>query len=552
MNIYPTRTAAELSMAGLTVFAIGIVLREPNVLAWGGALLLGVAATRAVTLLSVLRIRNAGFEMLWPEARRVREVARGETFVLRAEVRNRDSLAARYDKLRVIASPDLECTIEPPAGEVKASSSVELKVQVRARRVGHHGIFGLALEVRGAPGLFEVPLTFANPFGVVALPWASGRVLASPNGGRSSTAAPAGRASARRGDGSELRELREFVPGDSFRRIAWKASARRGKLMTRELEREEHDTVLFLVDASVELWAGAPGESPLDVTLDAVAGLAADHVTRGDTVGLVVFGARELARVPFARGRPQLEAIVKTLVAKTGVLDADRSGWSEMDIAVQVAEHLRPLDARGLRDLRRGRLDRLAERATAALKEAPFSLAPPAGFSPTDAALRHYAACFGLHGPPRLDPERERASELLRRLLFEASSMKRPRPSIVHVIAPPPLAEAVDDLRGALRSLRRKGAIVRWSPPPLAAGLAAATTMRQAELGDEGEAATTPSPALMTALRGATEARARVAERKGDVVLRSLGVKVSRADATRRRPRGMSTGAPDNATEVQR
>ncbi|MBM4376590.1 MAG: DUF58 domain-containing protein [Deltaproteobacteria bacterium] len=550
MNIYPTRTAAELALAGLAVFAVGVVLREPNVLAWGGALVLGVAATRAVTLLSVLRIRNAGFEMLWPDARRMREVRRGETFILRAEVRNRDSLAARYDKLRVIASPDLECTVEPPAGEVKASSSVELTVRVRARRVGYHGIYGLALEVRGAPGLFEVPLTFANPFGVVALPRASGRLLASPNGGRSATAAPAGRSSARRGDGTELRELRELVAGDSFRRIAWKASARRGKLMARELEREEHDTVLLLLDASVELWAGTAGEAPLDMAIDAVAGLATDHVARGDTVGLVVFAARELGRVPFDRGRPQLEAIVRAVVTKTGILDADRSGWGETDIAVQVAEHLRPIDARGLRDLRRGRLDRLAERATTALKEAPFSLAPPAGFSPTDAALRHYAASFGLHGPPRLDPERERSSEVLQRLLLEASSMKRPRPSVVHVVAPPPLSESVEGLRSAVRALRRKGVVIRWSTPPLAAGLAAETLRGHGESGDEPEAMIEPTPALVAALRRATEARAGVAERKGDVVLRSLGVKVSRASAMTRGPRAVTSAPPGSGSEV--
>ena len=64
MSIYPTRTAAHLAVAGLIVFALGIALREPLVVAWGGALLVGVAFARAVTLVSVMRIRAAGFEML--------------------------------------------------------------------------------------------------------------------------------------------------------------------------------------------------------------------------------------------------------------------------------------------------------------------------------------------------------------------------------------------------------------------------------------------------------------------------------------------------------
>ena len=33
------------------------------------------------------------------------------------------------------------------------------KVVVKTPRVGQHGLHGLALEVHGAPGLFEVPLS---------------------------------------------------------------------------------------------------------------------------------------------------------------------------------------------------------------------------------------------------------------------------------------------------------------------------------------------------------------------------------------------------------
>lgn len=536
MSVYPTRTAAELSLAGLVMLALGVILREPNVVAWGGALLVGVAIARSVTLLSVLRIRNAGFEMLWPDGRRVLRAARGEPLVVRAEVRNRDSLAARYDKLRVIASPDLECTIEPPAGEVKASGSVELTITLRARRVGHHGVYGLALEVRGAPGLFEVPLTFANPFGVVALPRPTGRSLAAPYGGRTTTASPAGRTSPRRGDGSELRELRELISGDSFRRIAWKASARRGRLLVRELERDERDVVLLVLDASVELWAGAPGSAPLDAAIDATAGLAEEHLARGDEVGLIIVASRELARVPFGNGRAQLAAITHALVERTSVLDADRSGWSESDVAVQVAEHLRPLDARGLRELRRGRLDRLADRARAALPDAPFELPPPAGFSETDATLRHYAAAFGLHGPPRLEPERERTADALHQVLTEVATMKPVRPSIVHAFAPPPLEESVERLRVTVRTLRRKGIVVRWSTPPLAGGLGVDGADQASLVVADEDRALGADPSLFRALRGAIESRAFVATQKGEVVLRSLGVKVSRPTRTRRRP----------------
>lgn len=538
MSVYPTRTATHLTLAGFILLLLGIALREPNVVAWGGALLVGIAITRSVTLLSVLRIRNAGFEMLWPTPGRVVRVTCGSTIELRAEIRNRDTLAARYDKLRVVASPALNCVIVPQAGEVQASSSVLLTIKVCGLRAGFHGIYGLALEVRGAPDLFEVPLTFANAFGIEVLPRPVGRSLTVAEGGRSRTVSATGRSGTRRGDGSELRELRAIVPGDSFRRIAWKASARRGKLMARELERDERDVVMLVLDASVELWAGAIGDAPLDHAIDAIAGLAKVHLAQGDQVGLVIVATRELAAVPVATGRTQLAAITRELLLHTGVLDADRSGWNEVDMAVQVAEHLRPVEPRGLSDLRHGRYDKLAERAAKAASDAPFEPSAPRGRTSTDAELRRYAACFGLFGPPCVEPERAHSERTLATTLERLGRERRGRPSIVHVVAPPPTHQGVAAVRNAVLALRKKGIKVRWSLPDLAAGLGGLEglggTASDEPLSGQDATSLVANPEVFMALRGAARARANVAARTGDATLRGMGIKVSALRAFRR------------------
>src|SRR5438067_5162920 len=138
---------------------------------------------------------------------------------------------------------------------------------------------------------------------------------------------------------------------------------------------------------------------------------------------------------------------------------------------------MRPLEARAIRDLRRGRLDKLAERAARLKSHAPFARPAPAATTRIDAELRRYAACFGLYAPARLEPDRDRTAATLAAALTKASLMKRPRPSIVHVVAPPPAGEALDSagtawLRAAVRRLRSKGIEVRWSSPSLASGLA--------------------------------------------------------------------------------
>jgi uncharacterized protein (DUF58 family) len=537
MSIYPTRTAAHLAIAGVVAFGIGIAMREPVMVAWGGALLVGVAFARAVTLVSVMRIRAAGFEMLWSGSARVVRTRVGAVVTLEAEVRNRDTLAARYDKLRVVSSPALETRVEPLAGEVYATGSVKLKVHVRALRAGYHGIYGLALEVRGAPGLFEVPLTFANPFGLEVLPRALGRPLTTPHGGRSRTLAMAGRAGKQRGDGTDLRELREHYPGDPFRWIAWRASARRGVLVVKEFEREERDVVMLVLDASVELWSGPMGMAPLDRAIDLVATLAVHHLGVGDSVGLRIVAARELARLEPDHGRAQASRIVGALMDRTGVLDADRCGWDESDMAVQVTEHIRPLDPRAIGDLRHGRIDKLVKRAASMRRHAPFNRPLPQGRNPADARLRRHAACFGMHVPARLETDRSRTPIALANTLTElARQRKPPRVTVVHMVGPPPPEAALPDMAKAIRKLKSKGIAVRWSTPPVATALRLLEPLPGLAPDDESQVPNVarPDEELFPLVEKTVVMRAAVANRRGEMALRKLGVKVVRSSRGKR------------------
>lgn len=546
MSIYPTRTAAHVAVTGLVILALGVALGQYAVVAWGGAVLIALSVARIVTMASVVRIRAAGFEMLWSGALRVVSIRRGQRITVAAEVRNRDTLAARFDGLRVVASPALDVSVTPRAGEVPAGGLMPVAVTVIGRRVGQHGIYGLALECRGAPGLFEIPLTFANPYGILVQPRALARALAQPHGGRSGLLAAVGRAGRRRGDGTELRELREHQPGDPFRRIAWKASARRGVLVVREFEREERDVVLLVLDASVELWSGAVGEAPLDRAIDVTAALASRHLSHGDRVGLTIIGSRRLGHVPPAAGREQATKIAAALVSHTGVFDSDRSGWDESDLLLQVAEHLRPLDGRAVADLRRGQIDRLVKRATRMRRHAPFAVSTPYGRSARDRRLRRYAASFGMHLPARIQPDHPRTVAALAEVLAETARARRATASVVHVVGPAPAADEVGRLAAPVRRLRRLRAVVRWTSPALwAAGDSAAL-----------QAGPTAGVApLAPSMLQAVHTRVLVAQRQGEAGLRRIGVRVVRpprhgapsagddeADASKGAPQGVADG----------
>ena len=509
MRIHPTGPSLPIAVSGSLAVIVGIAAQQPAIVAWGGALILGLSIARAVTELSVARIRAAGFEMLWRSDVRLSRVARGDTVEVEAEVRNRDSRAARYVELRPVCSPELEITIEPSEGEVPASGRLRVVLKIHVPRVGRHGLHGLALEVRGNPGLFEVPLTFANPYGIEVLPRAFATSARSARGGRSRMLSEVGRSGPLAGDGNELRELREHQSGDAFKRIAWKASARRGKLLVREYEQEERDVVWLLLDASIELWSGKPGTAPLDLAIDEAAAVAQRHLARGDSVGLGILAARTLAWIEPGRGPSHGVRLTNALAHATGTHDGDRSDLDEADVALRVLEHMRPLDPASVQRVRAHELDRLMRRAERLRSRAPFFVPPPMAGTPRERVLRQYMAAFGLHSPPRLEPERQQTDGQLARALAKIRS-DRPRASLTYVWSPPPDTFARAELDRAIQLFPKRQTDLCWISM------------------DHDPSVGRDAGPVARAVAEAVSIRVRVARARGERALRRLGVRVLR------------------------
>ncbi len=524
MQLHPTRATFQVALAGAAMVAVGVAAKVSAAVAFGGAMLLAVTLGRALALSTVTRIRASGFEMVWGTTKRVTRVERNGEVVLEAELRNRGFDDARGVNLRPVASSMLEVTIHPPVLDLPAASKVRFEVRVRARRVGRWGVHGIALEVRGTPlggeGLYEVPLMFANPHGIEVVPKPLFTMLQTARGGRARALAPAGRPAPIAGEGEQLKELREHVPGDPFKRIAWKASARRGQLLVREMEREERDIAWLVIDASVELWAGAEGRAPLDLAVDELGGVAARHFSRGDKVGLVVFASRVRTWLAPDSGPLQATRIVAALASTASAVDADRCELDEVELAARVAEHLRPLDPRGLADVPRGNLDSLATRAEAMRVRAPFAPRLPQAATPREQRLRHYLAAFGIEVPPRVDGEREKAEVQLASLLEKIAREKRKKPSIVHVWAPPPGPEGSEGIERAVRKLRARQVDVRWTMPSFEPALEAPDA--------------NVIPTVEEVVRGAVRLRVRASQARAERAMRGMGVRPRAVEARRR------------------
>ena len=531
MQLHPTRSTFQVALAGAALVAVGVAAKVSAAVAFGGAMLLAVTLGRALALSTVTRIRASGFEMVWSATKRVTRANRDEEIVLEAELRNRGFDDARGVNLRAVASSALEVTVHPAVLELPAASKVRFEMRIRPKRVGRWGVHGISLEVRGTPlggeGLYEVPLMFANPHGIEVVPRPLLALLLTAMGGRSRRIAETGRPSPLAGEGEQLKELREHVPGDAFKRIAWKASARRGQLLVREMEREERDVVWLLLDVSVELWAGPEGKAPLDIAVDELAGVAARHIGRGDRVGLVVLASRTRTWLLPDMGPAQATRIVAALASTASMVDSDRCELDEAELAARVAEHLRPLDPRGLADVGRGNLDGLAARAEAMRSRAPFAPRQPLAATPREQRFRHYLASFGIEVPPRVDGERERADAQLAAALDKISKEKKHRASVVHVWAPAPGPESI--VPAGLRKLRSKHVEVRWTMPAFEAAL---------------EATADGPEAVEDVVRDAVRLRVRASQSRAERALRGLGVRARHAAPHARARPALSSPAP--------
>lgn len=97
--------------------------------------------------------------------------------------------------------------------------------------------------------------------------------------------ADSGHAMKRKGDGEDLLGVRRYEKGDPCKHIHWKASARRGKLMVRELAEERQDGYILAIDTSDEAWKDS---GKLELLCRFALSLAEDLFTRNQLTGTVV------------------------------------------------------------------------------------------------------------------------------------------------------------------------------------------------------------------------------------------------------------------------
>ena len=196
----------------------------------------------------------------------------------------------------------------PPRG------TADIAVSLVGRRRGRHAVGRVALALRTPLGLLVTRVRFERDDTILVTPSVAGvsryRLLAVQH--RLHEAGV--RVLRQRGEGTSFAGLRDYVVGDDPRRVDWKATARRRKLIVRETQVEQSQAVLALVDAGRSMTQLAGEFSRFEHALSSVLVLADVAAQSGDRVGTLVFDDQVRAYVAPQRGLAGLRAIRDALV----------------------------------------------------------------------------------------------------------------------------------------------------------------------------------------------------------------------------------------------
>lgn len=117
----------------------------------------------------------------------------------------------------------------------------------------------------------------------------------------------------RLGHGTELAQIRPYVPGDDVRTIDWNATARTGQPHVRVHVAERALTTWLVLDISASMAWGTADRTKADVASGACLAIAHAATKGVNRVGVVTFGGPREGHLPPSQGRHGLLGVTTTL-----------------------------------------------------------------------------------------------------------------------------------------------------------------------------------------------------------------------------------------------
>jgi uncharacterized protein (DUF58 family) len=219
--------------------------------------------------------------------------------------------------LHVIAKDELPLSLERVTGiepvDVPARFEYQTTYDVRAIRRGRFKLGGMVLRASRPGALVARDLTLAVEDDIKIYPrFATSdehRLLARINQQDESVRRP------RRtyGRGTDFESLSTYNPGDDLRTIDWKVSAKRGVLISKNLQTEKGQQISILIDGGRLMSEKIGGMPRFEYALNAAVMLSYVGQKRGDSVAMATFSDRIESFVPPVRGAAIMRRVLESL-----------------------------------------------------------------------------------------------------------------------------------------------------------------------------------------------------------------------------------------------
>lgn len=115
------------------------------------------------------------------------------------------------------------------------------------------------------------------------------------------------------GKGTSFESLREYVPGDEYRKINWKATARGDKPIINQYEPEKDQHVYFFIDTGRPMSYSIRGYNKLDIVVNTALILSDVVNQNGDLSGLLLFNTEVDNMIAPGKGIEHRNKILETL-----------------------------------------------------------------------------------------------------------------------------------------------------------------------------------------------------------------------------------------------
>jgi uncharacterized protein (DUF58 family) len=126
------------------------------------------------------------------------------------------------------------------------------------------------------------------------------------------------------GHSLEFEQIKEYVQGDDYRTLNWKATARNGQLMVNNFTEEKSQQVYCVIDKGRVMKMPFEGLSLLDYAINASLVLSNVALTKQDKAGLITFSEKMGAFLLANKNPVQMQAILEVLYnQKTRYLESD-------------------------------------------------------------------------------------------------------------------------------------------------------------------------------------------------------------------------------------